>query len=298
MAVRTLSQRTMLSAVGGEITYTTSRLIAHPEGAPYVATFTGLREKAKIVQAQEQTLRDAIVDAQAVVDHVDELCDAFVKKLVRVIDGLTDNDRSSKLYTHFLGTKTPSDFSRPVLGPQFADMGKWGESLSNSDHAALKDLASEHTDLMAKGKAAIGGKQSAESARDRFRDVGERFQFIEEVNAKRKHVHGELSKLPHEKQSLPTNFADQFFRRETRAKDEEDEEPNTFEAIDAAIVALQQQIEALKLKRKVLEATADQEKAAQVKAHEDALAALAKKKAEVAAEEAALQAKIDALKNG
>lgn len=45
MSARTLSQRTSLVAVGGELRYTTSRLVAHEEGAPFVAEFQGLCQK-------------------------------------------------------------------------------------------------------------------------------------------------------------------------------------------------------------------------------------------------------------
>lgn len=293
MPARTLIQRTALVAVAGELRYTTSRLRAYDEGAPYVADFQSLCQKCTTVQNHEQSLRDAVIDAQAIVDHVDDLLDLFTKKFTRALDTITNGDRTHSLYRFYFGNKTPSDFAKPVLGPQLEEMGKWLPSLQSSEHASLKELAPELADLVAKGQGAAKGKADAEQARDHFRDVGERYKFIEEVNAKRKELYGNLAKLPHEKDTLPQNFADRFFRREPRAKD--DDEPSTIEEIDEAIQALEKQITALQERRAELVIEAEKAAKAKVKEHEEVLAALAKKKAEVEAEEAIVRAKIDAL---
>jgi hypothetical protein len=292
MPVRTLSQRTSLVAVGGELRYTTSRLIAHEEGAPYVAEFQGLCQKGTLVQNQEQSLRDKVTDAQAVVDHVDDLIDAFVKKFMRALDGITNNDRKHPLVQFYLGKKTPSDFAKPVLGPQLQEMANWLPSLQSSEHPSLKSLEPELADLVAKGKAAAKGKTDAELARDHFRDVGERYKFIEEVNAKRKTLYGNLAKRPHENEALPQNFADRFFRREPRGNDDE---PSTIEEIDEAIAGLSKQISGLQDARAAMVLEAEKVAKGKIKEHEETLAALAKKKAEVEAEEAAIRAKIEAL---
>lgn len=293
MPARTLIQRTALFSIGGELRYTTSRLLAHEAGAPFVFDFQGLCQKCVVVQNQEHLLRDNVIDAQAVVDHVDDLIDAFVKKFMRAIDGITNNDRTHPLVHFYLGNKTPSDFAKPVLGPQLQEMANWLPSLQSSEHPSLKSLEPELAILVAKGKAAAKGKTDAEIARDHFRDVGERYKFIEEVNAKRKSLYGNLAKLPHENDALPQNFADRFFRREPRGK--EDDEPSTIEEIDEAIAALGKQIAALQDARAALVLEAEKLAKGKIKEHEEALAALAKKKAEVEAEEAAIRAKIDAL---
>jgi len=295
MPARTLSQRTPLLTVAAELRYTTSRLAACDEGAPHVASFQALRQQCKAAQNQEESLRDAIVDAQALVDHADESLDLFNKTVVRAIDTITGEDRTHSLFRFYFGSKTPSDFARPVLGPQLDEMEKWLPSLQSSEHATLKALAPELASLVAKGKAAAKSKADAEQARDHFRDIGERYELIEDVNAKRKEAHGALAKLPHEKDGLPPNFADRFFRKEPRAKDESDE-PTTIEECDDAIKALSAQIAAVQKIRARLESEAKAAVDAKVAEHEAAIAALEKTKAEAEAEQAALRAKIEELK--
>ena len=129
---------------------------------------------------------------------------------MRTVDGITNNDRTHSLVHFYLGNKTPSDFAKPVLGPQLQEMANWLPSLQSSEYPTLKSLEPELADLVAKGKAAAQGKTDAEVARDHFRDVGDRYKFIEEVNAKRKTLYGNLAKLPHEKEALPQNFADRL----------------------------------------------------------------------------------------
>lgn len=294
MSVRTLVQRTALVTVNGELRYTTSRLNAHEEGAPFAAEFESLCQKCVTLQNQEQAIQDTIVDAQAIVDHVDDLLDAFVKKLIRALDAITNNDRTHALVRFFFGNKTPSDFAKPTLGQQLGDMDSWVAALETNEHGTLRELAPELANLVAKGKAAAKGKTDADVARAHFRNVGDRYKFIEEVNAKRKKLYGDLSKLPHEKDTLPSHFADRFFRREPRVKD--NDEPTTIEEIDDAIAELEKQIAALRENREALKQAAHKAVELQVKKHEEAIADLAKKKAALDAEQAAIQAQIDALK--
>ncbi|MRG95659.1 hypothetical protein [Polyangium spumosum] len=295
-APRTYTSRTALALIGSDLSYTASRFLAHEECTELAPTFVALREKCRMIQAHEQQLRDAIVDAQALVDHANDGLDDFVKDFASTLDKLVGDDRNHPLFKHYFGGKTPSDFAKPVLGKQLEAMAAWVSSLQKSEHAALNTLAPELAALIEKGETAKKAKENAELARDQFRDVGERHAFVEEVNARRKESFGVLAKMPHEKPGLPANFADRFFRREARPVKDEDDAPATIEAVDEAITALEAEIEALREKRAELVAAAEKAAKLQVKAAEEELAALAKKKAAVEAEEAAVRAKIDALK--
>ena len=98
MPVRTIQPRTSLSAILPEVTYTRSRLKAHPLGAPFVGAFVELRAEWNAVHEKELALRDAIVDAQAMVDHLDDHLDLFVGRVVNAILTITDGDRNHPLY--------------------------------------------------------------------------------------------------------------------------------------------------------------------------------------------------------
>jgi hypothetical protein len=292
MAVRTLASRTSLGAILPEITYTRSRLKAHPLGAPHVAAFDALRAEWTQVHAKELTLREGIVDAQALVDHVDDLLDVFVRKAVKVILSAAGDDRSHPLYKHFLGNKTPSDFVRPVLGGQLEAMRGWVISFQNSDDPSLQALAPELASLVEKADMAAKARALAEQERDQFRDLGERQKFMDKLNAERKAAHGGLSKLPHEKAGLPNNFADRFFRREARPEPGEEEAP-TIASVKASIAAMEAQLGEQKALLGELEAEQAKANEAEVAADQAALAALEKQMAEQAAQAAALRAKIE-----
>lgn len=59
----------------------------------------------------------------------------------------------------------------------------------------------------------------AEQQKKEFREVGERRKYIDDVNADRRSLWTELSKLPQKHPELPANFADGFFRRDIPADD-------------------------------------------------------------------------------
>lgn len=79
---------------------------------------------------------------------------------------------------------------------------------------ALAALAPEAETHVAAGNAATLLRDNAQQANRTFRDVGERKQFIDKLNANRKEIHGALAKLPFEHPNLPTDFADGFFYSE------------------------------------------------------------------------------------
>jgi hypothetical protein len=290
-----LRQRTSLGTLLGDITYTRVRLKAHPEGAPYVGNFDKLRQKWTIVQEDELSLREAIVEAQAIVDHTDDLFDVFVAKLLHIVDGYTNGRLDHPLRKLFLGNKNASDFVKPVLGKQMAAMEGWLTLLQTKcdDYPELKALAPELDALLKQGKAAAKAKTDAEVARNQFRDVGERAQFIEEVNAERKSLYGSLGKRAHEDATLPKDLAERFFLHESQPDDEEEKEP-TIEDVRLRIEALQQQLEAEKQLLSELEA--DQQAEQEVVADEEQLAALQKQKQELADKEKKLKSTIETKK--
>lgn len=292
MAIKTLSQRTALGTVLAKIGYPRGRLNAHPLGVPYVPLFVQLRAKWSIINDKELSLREAITDAQALVDHVDEELNLFARKLMKEVDLVTGEDHDHLLYKHFFGNKTLSEFVRPVLSRKLESMRKWLPSLQGNEHPPLAALAPELSDLIKQADAASDARTAAEQARDQFRDLGERYAFIEEVNATRKEVYGALSKLPHEKTSLPTDFADGFFRR-AGGTAEEEEEP-TIDSVDEAIAELEEQLAEQKALRDDLVKAEEARKAAEEEAarKREALAALEKQQKELSAQADAMRAEL------
>jgi hypothetical protein len=276
-----------------EIRYTLSLLAVHPLAAPYVPAFQPLREEWTTVQATELAHQEAISVAQAKVDAADYGLDDFAGRLSKAVLTITVDVRTHPLYLHFFGDKNLTDFRRPTLGEQFRAMGAWLSSLQGSEHESLKAMAPELEKLLAAADAAVKAKAAAKQQNKQFRDVGERKQFADKLNAVRKEVHGALAKLPHLHPGLPPNFAAQFFRRETSDEDVE-EQAATVESVTARIASLDEELTQEKallddLKRQEAEAAKAKEA---VEADEAALTAAEKELAETAQKIETLKAKL------
>jgi hypothetical protein len=298
MPIRTLANDTPLSSVRAELTYTQARLRAHTHGVPFRAVFDALRNKWTVVHAKELELRDAIILAQALIDQADNDLDAFAKRAVRIILDLTGNDQGHTLYKHFLGDKTASDFVRPTLGKQLEAMAGWIDSFSaKTAPEALKNLVTELTELVANARTAAKAMTDAEKARDTFRDIGERSQFIVEVDTSRKDTHEALSKLPRDNAGLAKNFADRFFRREAKPEKADSEEAApTIQSVKDTIAALKAQLEEQNTLLEQLMAEEKKARDAEIAEEEKALLAMEKQLAEQKAQADALRAQIEAKK--
>jgi len=297
MALRSLNPLSSMLALLPQCSVTLGRLKAHPLGAPHVPTFEALRSEGAQVLTLELHHIETMNDTQAVVVVVDGKLDHFVGRLSKAVLTLTDDDREHALYLHFFGGKSPSEVRRPVLGAELQLAKKWLPSLTQSPHPELAAMAPELAALIAEADAAEVARNTARQQNRIFRDVGERRQWVDRLNATRKEVHGALAKLPYENPGLPTNFADMFFLR-TPDREEGDEEPQTGEDLRAYVEALRAKLagaEARLAEVEAAEAEAEAEQAAAARAADAAaLAELNRAAVELEKKRAALQARLAA----
>lgn len=297
MPARLLYPRTSLLTLLGELRYTLSRLHATPKTAPFVATFQTLRDEWKTVLDKEISLQESLSDAQALIDAGDAGLDDFASRLSKAILTITKDDRTNPLYTHFFGDKSLSEFRRPNLGAQLQAMRPWADSLTTSPHPTLKAMAQEHAHLIAAADKAVSARDKARQQNRQLRDVGERRQFLDKLNAARKATYGALAKLAIETPGMPSDFADHFFRGETSGdRDEEDDQaPHTLESVKAAIADLEGQLKARRadLEKLEAEAKAAEAKAATRQADKAALGDLQQRMAEMAKQAEELQKRLE-----
>ena len=137
--------------------------------------------------------------------------------------------------------------------------------------------------LEAAGEA-LKARTDAEHARKHFREVGERAQFINKVNAARKKVYGELAKLRFEVVGLPGNFADRFFTHRKRKPKATDAEP-TVESVTETVAQLKAETSAQEqlLAELVTKAAEAKKKEEELKAEAAAVEALERQAAEALA---------------
>jgi hypothetical protein len=285
--VRTLAMRGSLIALRSHVVFTLRRLQGNPLTATLALRFEALLASWKGLFQTELDLHDQIDDAQVAVTAVDGKLNRFARRVSKEILTITGDDRAHMLYQHTFGSKTLYAFQRHVLSDKLEAMRQWIADLQASQYATLKALGSELVPLIAQADKAARGKADAEQALARFRDVGPRKRYIDQVNIARKETHGVLASLPHKHTGLPANFADEFFRH---VQVKRDEEP-TVTSVEAEINALQEDLAA-----KQVELTALNEQAKETKTkEEERAAALAKLKA-LDAEVAAKQKEAEALR--
>ena len=278
------------------IRYALSKMKAHPLAAPHVAVFEGLRTECLQVQATDLDLIEDQADAQARVDVANESLNVMVTRFSRGLLNITGDNRSNPTYIFFFGEKPLAEFKRPILAGKLKAIAKWIPALQGA-HPSLQAMGPELIAAVAAGEAAATAKEEATQARRHFREVGAWRQLTDRHNAVRKEVHGALAKLPHEHPTLPTNFADQFFRRDTsRPEVEEAETLPTEEAVHAHMKDLRAEMDAAEERLTELQAQAKAEaEAAEARAKQEAtIAELDRALAELQAKRAASLAEFDA----
>ena len=297
MSARTLRTRSATLTLLPHATFTLSRLKTDPFGAPHIALFEGIKSEGRQVLLQELDLTDAKIEAQARVVAIDVRLDEYANRFSKQILTITNNNRRADLYTHYF-PRPPNELTRPTLNDQLVEMSKWPVSLAKTPHAALAAMLPELEALLAEAKAAMDARDDVQQENREFRDVGAKRQWVDRHNAARKETHGALAKLPHNHEHLPSDYANRFFLSDSADKDEAD--ADTLEGLEAQVAALREalvQMEERVTERRAVEVAALERKLAeQRKAQEAKLAELDKKAAEIAAERAALEAAMAALK--
>lgn len=273
MSARTLNNKSSLSTILTELRYTLSQAQAQPLGAPFVPGLQALRDDWTPLNNHEIALTEKLSDAQAQVDVADVGLDDFAGRLSKAILIITGDDRTHPLYLHYFGKKNLTEFRRPILAGQLASQKAWLPSLNASDYPSLAAMAPELDLLIKAADAAVKLKNDARQQNRQFRDVGERKLYIDKLNAFRKSMYGELSKLPYEQPGLPGDFADHFFRA-----DNAETQDDTIESVTEKITTAKGELLVLETKLGELvkaaeKAKQDEAEAAAAQAALDALQA-------------------------
>jgi hypothetical protein len=221
MAIVTISNDDPLSFIKEEDNITRSNLEANPLTVSLAVPFSNfLTQTWQPVRLKEEALEYALALATARILYADSVLNGLVKKLDSALLMITNKDRTALLYVQFFGAQRPFEVAAGVLGPQLEKMRNWVPLLAASPHATLKAIGTEIESAVAMADAAVKAKATAESDLLMFETTGERAQLIDAYNALRKSTYGELGKIKHQHPELPNDFADTFFRHESkRAED-------------------------------------------------------------------------------
>jgi hypothetical protein len=234
MALPTLPNDSNLANIKDEDRFTRSRLEVHPLTVVLAASL------AQFINTNWQTalllefkLEDDLARASARIHYADQVLNTLVKKLDTSLLLLTNKDRTAPLYAQFFGNQRPFQVAAGILGPQLETMRGWVALLLGSVHDSLKALGTEIDLAVKQADAAVAAKTTAENALLVFTTTGERRKVIDDYNALRKSTYGELGKLQHQHPDLPNDFADSFFRHESRRNDDKLSPEQLKQKIDA-----------------------------------------------------------------
>ncbi len=254
----TLSLRDLLPI----LVFSRARLAADPNTATLVAPFDDLRTQWVVVNQKEIDLEAAVANCESKATACDEDLDDFVKRFVPKLLRAAKDDRQSPLFKMFFGTLTPSLLARPILGKQLASMANWVAPLKASSDPDLADLGTELEPLVANAKTAEGALAAAQTALDTFAVSGDRFTFINKVNAVRNTTLGALSDIAYSRADLrlPADYPERFFPHAPRAR----AKVKSVDQLSTAVAKAQAQVDDLKQQladAKAAEAAAEQAEA-------------------------------------
>jgi hypothetical protein len=212
MPVAYIREQSSLAVHWEHIVYTLARLSAHPLGKPFVADFKALEKRLEALEnSQRGTWRDEVI-AQALVDVVDDDLDDATRALSRELS-YADGEKNSRAKRYF--AKPANRYVSLGLQSQLEVVEGWPRSLKAEPEAALKQLAARISAIIVEAKRALTGRSEAISARADHR-VREVLAFVEDHNHLRLATHAALTSAA-VKGRLARDFADRFFRRDSRA---------------------------------------------------------------------------------
>ena len=270
-----------------------SVLAAYDFSKPLAVRFDDFIVKWKGVFLKELDLRSGTVSANALGFSVDGDLNDLSDEAARILLVITKNDRAAPQFVFYFGDVRPSDFKRPLFGTQLAQMKIWPETMKVSPVATLANLGGRIETKVAQADTVVATITTAEQQARAFRLTGERYQLINDFNALRKLVAGELGEMQqaHPELHIPADFVERVFPAERSA-------PKVLTAeqikakLDAAVdlvaklqadytKALEEEAVAAKAKQKA-EAHVDQKRIgeleADIKRQQEELAALKAKK--------------------
>ena len=162
-------------------------------------------------------------------------------------------DRTAMPYALYFVNQRPSELKRPIVGGQLDTMRNWPPSLKASSNALLQQYGAklDGTVVIADDRSKV--QASAHQALTDFRAVGGRKALVDELNARRKALYGQLGAIQHENKELESGWAESFFRQASGS------DKLTIKELDRRIAASEEVLSNLKAQRKELVDAEEQE---------------------------------------
>ena len=274
------------------------RTKANAHTAVFAPGFEAFHLKLMGVMNQEISLRIQVYQAEAQLSAAGEGLSDMIDIVAHSVLIHCGGDRSGAFFVMLFGDKRPSELKRSKLPERLAKAQSWIGALKNAPQASLSALGAE---LETKVNEVHNAQEAVDLARQtlkEFRTLGARAALIDEFNALRALVYGQIAEFAHKhpELNLPSRFADRFFRHETARKQDGGKALGSEEL---ALEIERREGELMALKQAHVDAMAREEEEAKADAAAEALKEelleAQKAQSEAAAKVAALKAKVAAL---
>jgi hypothetical protein len=218
MAVSLIALLASFGELLDENSFTLGELYSHPLALIFAPKFDDFQTQWFGANAARTTLLITLGKATGVLSATDDAIDDFLDLLDRTLLIITKNERTAPQYVFYFGLSPVHLLKRPIHGEELATVRGFIPSLQASPHPSLSALAPILADLVAKADAAIAHQLAAEQSLKDFDMLGGKKTLIDGYNALRQTTFGLLAAIPHAHPTamLPGNFADRFFRHESR----------------------------------------------------------------------------------
>jgi len=270
--------------------YTLSRLLKSPHTAHLVPDFQALGPIIDAALERQRALDDASVIAKAARDGADGELDPLMWQIVNALLVVTKNDREDPHFVSYVGSQTPGEIIKTLLGAELVIAAEWVESLDQEADPMLQAFAKPLSLVVATGQGAEKDVKSTDKALSDFRLIGERKKVVDALNAARGGLLGALVKFQHENTHLrlPSDWPMSFFQHATKTA----KYGETVEQAEASLARLAEETAAAQANLKALEEKAAEREAARATRAQarEKLAAVRKEAREKRQEQKALEA--------
>jgi hypothetical protein len=254
----TIGLRTAILTLYEEFYFTLGRLRRHPFTKALASDFEPFESTLQTTLLNELKLIGLRHEGEAAVEFVDVDLDQLVDAIAAVTLIESKGDRNGIPYAHYFSAQRPSDLRRPVLGSQLDTMRSWPSSLKTSSNEVLAGYGTKLETKLSEADQSETFQRNAISQLSDFRTVGGRKTCIDELNARRKSLHGKLGELQHQHAEIGNGWADSFFRQGNGS------EKPTVREIEKRLIAAEEELASLRKQREDL--LAQEEAAARIKA--------------------------------
>lgn len=199
-----------LATVAEDIVFTQARLEAHAETQPLASAIAKLLAKVDAIQAEHTALQRAISKADAVAAGARADIEAFCEDLQNILLALVAQDRQAPLFRTYFAQAAST-----IQALDEAGLRKWldgvATALTVAAEKALKVEAAKAKKLLASWTAAETAQAAAGTANSQH-DASQRVPLRTAVNAGRRDLHADLTKLA-VKSNRNKRWVESFFRK-------------------------------------------------------------------------------------